>query len=76
MGEVAAARHRAETLDFMQGMLAQLRTMAQAERCDMLVYLIEMAYTEVGDIMRGDRALGSGEQKRNPPAGVSLESSR
>ena len=29
--------------------------MAEAERCDMLSYLIEMAYLEASDIMRGDR---------------------
>lgn len=39
----------------MQAMLGQLRTMAEAERCDMLAYLIEMAYVEASDIIRGDR---------------------
>lgn len=39
----------------MQTMLGQLRTMAEAERCDMLAYLIEMAYIETGDIIRGAR---------------------
>lgn len=48
-------RRRTETLDFMQSMLGQLRTMAEAERCDMLAYLIEMAYIEASDIIRGDR---------------------
>jgi hypothetical protein len=32
-----------------------MRTMAEAERCDMLAYLIEMAYVEVSDIIRGER---------------------
>ena len=49
------ARRRTETLDYLQSMLGQLRTMAQAERCDMLAYLIEMAYVEASDIIRGDR---------------------
>jgi hypothetical protein len=39
----------------MQSMLGQLRTMAEAERCDMLAYLIEMAYLEASDIIRGER---------------------
>jgi hypothetical protein len=39
----------------MQSMLGQLRTMAEAERCDMLAYLIEMAYVEASDIIRGER---------------------
>lgn len=46
---------RTETLDYVQGMLRQLRTMAEAERCDMLAYLIEMAYLEASDIARGER---------------------
>jgi hypothetical protein len=49
------ARRRTETLDYMQSMLGQLRTMAEAERCDMLAYLIEMAYVEASDIIRGER---------------------
>jgi len=48
-------RRRTETLDYLQSMLGQLRTMAEAERCDMLAYLIEMAYLEVSDIIRGER---------------------
>jgi hypothetical protein len=48
-------RRRTETLDYMQSMLGQMRTMAEAERCDMLAYLIEMAYLEASDIIRGDR---------------------
>jgi hypothetical protein len=48
-------RKRNETLDYIQSMLAQLRTMAEAERCDMLAYLIEMAYLEASDILRGEQ---------------------
>ncbi len=48
-------RRRTETLDYIQAMLGQLRTMSEAERCDMLSYLIEMAYMEVSDIIRGER---------------------
>lgn len=38
-------------------MLGQLRQMAEAERCDMLAYLVEMAYVEASDIIRGERPL-------------------
>lgn len=48
-------KRRTEILDYMQSMLGQLRTMAEAERCDMLAYLIEMAYVEASDIIRGER---------------------
>ena len=46
-------------------MLAQLRTMAEAEQCDMLAYLIEMAYLEASDILRGERPSRTAEQKQN-----------
>jgi hypothetical protein len=62
----AGRNKRTETLDYMQSMLGQLRTMAEAERYDMLAYLIEMAYVEAGDIARGDRParIGIGQSDR------------
>lgn len=54
MHQMALARRRTETLDYVQSMLGQLRVMADAERCSMLAYLIEMAYVEAGDILRGE----------------------
>jgi hypothetical protein len=44
-----------ETLDYLQSMLGQLRTLAEAERYDVLAYLIDMAYVEASDIARGVR---------------------
>ena len=52
----------------MQSMLGQLRTMAEAERCDMLAYLIEMAYVEASDIIRGDRPARVQQGFRKPNA--------
>ena len=65
-----AARQRSEpkSLDYIQSMLGQLRSMAEAERCDMLAYLIEMAYLEASDIIRGERPSRIAEQKRNSSA--------
>ena len=60
-------KKRNETLDYIQSMLAQLRSMADAERCDMLAYLIEMAYLEASDILRGERPSNI-EKKRNSSA--------
>ena len=51
----AFTTRRTDTLDYLQSMLGQLRTMAEAERCDMLAYLIGMAYIEASDIIRGER---------------------
>lgn len=61
-------RRRTDTLDYLQSMLGQLRTMAEAERCDMLAYLIEMAYVEASDIMRGARPSRVSQDKRNGAA--------
>lgn len=51
----AAAGHRTERLDYLQSMLGQLRVMAEGERCNMVAYLIGMAYIEVSDIIREER---------------------
>jgi hypothetical protein len=48
---------RSGTIGYIHEMLGQLRMMAEDERCDMLAYLIEMAYVESGDVLRGDRPL-------------------
>lgn len=44
-----------DTLDYLQSMLGQLRALAEAERYDMLAYLIDMAYVEASDVARGAR---------------------
>ncbi|MGN6585649.1 MAG: hypothetical protein ACTHJV_18290 [Rhizobiaceae bacterium] len=61
-------KRRTDRLDYLQSMLGQLRTMAEAERCDMLAYLIEMAYIEASDIIRGERPYrvqGSGGKRHD-----------
>jgi hypothetical protein len=63
-----ANSRRQESLQFIQSMLGQLRQMADAERYNMLSYLIEMAYVESSDILRGDRPLRIQEQKRDTAA--------
>ena len=44
-----------EKLKYIQAMLGEMRRLAAAERCDMLTYMIEMAYVECGDIVNGRR---------------------
>ena len=44
-----------EKFQYIQVMLGELRIMAAAERCDMLTYMIEMAYLECSDIVGGRR---------------------
>jgi hypothetical protein len=62
------SRKRIETLDYMQSMLGQLRVMAENERCDMLAYLIEMAFLEAGEIARGERPSRANRDKRGSAA--------
>lgn len=63
-----AQERRLDTLNFMQSMLLQLNQMAMAERFDMLGYLIEMAYVECGDVIRGERPQRLQVYKRNSAA--------
>ncbi|MDN5929257.1 MAG: hypothetical protein L0I29_19525 [Hyphomicrobiales bacterium] len=69
---MAYNKRRTETLDYMQSMLGQMRTMAEAERCDMLAYLVEMAYVEVSDIIRGERPARVHDRVRDPARNSSL----
>ncbi|MDZ5696372.1 hypothetical protein [Chelativorans sp. M5D2P16] len=55
MPRMSQERPDGEALQYIQAMLGQLAAMARAERCEMLTYLIEMAYVEAGDIVCGAR---------------------
>lgn len=59
---------RLDRVRYIQSMLGELRTMAEAERCDLLTYMIEMAYIESSDIVRGQRPLRVLEGKRDSVA--------
>ena len=61
------AHGQTDALDYIQAMLGQLRAMAQAERFEMLSYLIEMAYVEANDIIRTEKHSGI-DQKRGDGA--------
>ncbi len=43
---------REAILDYIHAMLGQLRGMAEAEKLDMLAYLIDMARVEVSEVLR------------------------
>jgi hypothetical protein len=62
-GKVEIPAGNREALEYIQSMLGQLRIMADAEGCDFLAYMIEMAYIEAGDIARGLRPRRVGEEK-------------
>lgn len=52
-----AHENRIERLRYIQALLGELRTLSEAERCNMLTYMIEMAYVEASDILRGQRPM-------------------
>lgn len=56
-----------ENLAYIRQMLAELRQVASREGADMLCYLIEMAYVEVGDIQSGRRKLSIRDEERHAP---------
>jgi hypothetical protein len=59
---------RNDRLDYIQAMLLQLTQMARSERCEMAAYLIEMAYFEVSDILRGDRTFNGKDTPKKTAA--------
>ena len=61
-------QNRLDRIRYIQAMLGELRIMAEAERCDLLTYMIEMAYIESSDIVRGQRPLRVTEQERHTAA--------
>jgi hypothetical protein len=67
----AGRRGRREALDYLQSLLGELRTMAKAERYEMLAYLIEMAYLEASDIARTERAQRGSRWPEEPSDGAS-----
>lgn len=48
-------QRRTDSLDYIQSMLRELREISQSQRYDILTYMIEMAYLECSDILRGQR---------------------
>lgn len=46
-----------DRIRYIEAMLGELRTLAEAERCDLLTYMLEMAYIEASDILQGSRSL-------------------
>lgn len=62
-----------EKLDYVRSMLGQLRKMAEDEHCDMLAYLIEMAYIEANDVIANTKESDSVDDG-NGTVGVTLNS--
>ena len=60
---------RFDQIRYIQAMLAEMRNLAERERCDMLTYMIDMAYIEATDIIEGERpASWLPDDKRNAVA--------
>ena len=55
MRQHPSVQRRLDSLQYVQS----LREITQAERCDIIAYLIEMAYVETSDVIRGERPMRS-----------------
>lgn len=49
--------HSSGNINYIKEMLSQLRAVAEDERCDMLCYLLEMAYMEASEMEAARRQL-------------------
>ncbi len=56
-GEADISEQTRSDLLFIQQMLGELRNVAKVNDADMLMFLIEMAFAEVGDILIGKSLL-------------------
>ncbi|MEQ1942726.1 hypothetical protein ABMA32_09940 [Mesorhizobium sp. VNQ89] len=65
MAHMQPLKRQAETLEYIQSMLGQLRSMAAGESFDMLAYLIEMAHLEASDALRSNAVSDAPRQKRD-----------
>lgn len=63
---------RHQKISYVRQMLGELRAISEGEGCDMLCYLIEMAYVEAGDIQLGKRPSSVAVGKRNEPADMAV----
>lgn len=65
-----------DIINYIRHMLAEIRTIAASQKQEMLVYLIEMAAVEAGDIVARHRVGSHGEIEGNQPARVAVKTSR
>jgi hypothetical protein len=61
-----------ERISYVKQMLGELSQVARAEHAELLVYLLEMAFTEAGDILAGKSVLVSQQVKRNETGRMSM----
>lgn len=72
-GQVPAASR--ERISYIKQMLGELSQVARGEGAELLVYLLEMAFTEAGDILNGKSISASQRVKRNEPGRMAMEPS-
>lgn len=54
----------AQNIVYIRQMLGELRSVAEAEKADMLCYLIEMAFMEAGDLLNAGRRITQASRQR------------
>jgi hypothetical protein len=62
-----------ERISYIKHMLGELIHVARAERAELLVYLLEMAFTEAGDLMADPENSTGGKIDRDKASGVPVK---
>ncbi|MBL0374833.1 hypothetical protein JJB09_22730 [Rhizobium sp. KVB221] len=63
-----------ERISYIKQMLAELSQVARTERAELLVYLLEMAFTEAGDLLSGKSVTSLAHVNRNETGRVPMQS--
>jgi len=61
-----------EQISYVRQMLAELTQVARAQQAELLVYLLEMAFTEATDLLTGKSEPASTQVKRNQSGGMAI----
>lgn len=62
-----------ERISYVKQMLGELTQVARAEQAELLVYLLEMAFQEAGDLLGGRAPAYSQQVKRNEARGMAVK---
>jgi hypothetical protein len=69
-GHISAASR--ERISYVKQMLGELSQVARTEQAELLVYLLEMAFTEASDLLTGKSVSTSHHVKRNETGRMSM----
>lgn len=62
-----------ERISYIKQMLGELSQVARAEQAELLVYLLEMAFQEAGDLLSGRSVSSSQHVNRHEPGRMAMK---